>query len=108
MAMSFPQKLRPSQHTNAEAAAPGPPEVQLVNWRAVRRAAHACCCMAGPVVVAVLPPAPGRQHRTEILLCGHHYRVSRPALAAARAVVVDMTGVPTADYDWPEDWGEAR
>jgi hypothetical protein len=53
------------------------------------------------VVVAVMPPVPSREHQTELLLCGHHYRASRQALAAARAVVVDMTGVPLAGYNWP-------
>jgi hypothetical protein len=79
-----------------------PPEVLLINWRAVRRADHACCCSAGPAVVAVMPPGRGRAHRTELLLCGHHYRASRVALAAAAATVVDMTGIPLAGYEWPE------
>jgi len=78
-----------------------PPRVQLVNWHAVHRAQHACCCTARPEAVAVMPPAPGRAHRTEILLCGHHYRVSRSALGAAGATVVDLTGVPLAGYEWP-------
>jgi len=30
------------------------------------------------------------------VLCGHHYRASRQALAAASAVVAAMTGVPLA------------
>lgn len=57
------------------------------------------------MVVAVMPPVPGREHQTELLLCGHHYRASRSALAAARAVVVDMTGVPLCDDAWPEGLG---
>lgn len=79
-----------------------PPEVLLINWRAVRRAEHACCCSARPAIVAVMPPGPGRAHRTELLLCGHHYRASRVALAGAGATVVDMTGIPLAGYEWPE------
>ena len=42
-----------------------------------------------PAMIVVMPPAPGRDHATELLLCGHHYRVSNKALAAAGAVVLD-------------------
>jgi hypothetical protein len=48
-----------------------------------------------------MPPARGRPHPTDLLLCGHHYRVSRKNLAAAGATVVDLDGVPVADRDWP-------
>jgi hypothetical protein len=41
-----------------------------------------------------MPPAPGREHATDLLLCDHHYRASLPALAAARTVVFDMADVP--------------
>lgn len=105
MAVDFQHQLSPPRKTDPEPAETAPPNVLLVNWRAVRHASRACCCTARPLVVALMPPVPGRPHRTELLLCGHHYRASRPALAAADAVVVDMTGVPLADYDWPEEWG---
>jgi hypothetical protein len=49
-----------------------------------------------------MPPVPGRTHRTELLLCGHHYRSCRAGLTVAGATVVDMAGVPLADCDWPE------
>jgi hypothetical protein len=65
-----------------------------VDWRAVRLADRACCCQSRPVVIAVLPPSPGRPHLTELLLCGHHYRLSRRALAAAGATVLDLSGIP--------------
>ena len=54
----------------------------------------ACCCPARPVVRVVMPATAARPHRTELLLCGHHYRVSRQALAAARAVVTEIPGMP--------------
>jgi hypothetical protein len=38
-----------------------------------------------------MPPAPGRPHETELLLCGHHYRASRHVLAATRARVHELT-----------------
>ena len=53
---------------------------------------HACCCPARPVVTVMIPPAPGRPHPVDLLLCGHHFRVSRAALQAAGASVYDETG----------------
>lgn len=53
---------------------------------------RACCCPARPVVKILIPPSPGRPHAADLLLCGHHYRVSRAALARAGAVVLDQTG----------------
>ena len=52
----------------------------------------ACCCPAKPVVRVIMPPTATRPHRTELLLCGHHYRVSRQALAAANATVAELPG----------------
>lgn len=104
MAVSYQHQLsRPDPADSGSAPeSAAPPEVMLINWRAVRRTEHACCCSARPAVVAVMPPGRGRGHRTELLLCGHHYRASRVALAAACATVVDMTGIPLAGYEWPE------
>ena len=51
---------------------------------------QACCCVARAVVRVVMPPAPGRPRETELLLCGHHYRVSQAALAAAAARVEEL------------------
>src|SRR5690349_13144472 len=53
---------------------------------------QACCCVARAVVRVVMPPAPGRPRETELLLCGHHYRVSQAALAAAAARVEELPG----------------
>ena len=50
----------------------------------------ACCCPANPVVRVVMPAIAARPHPTELLLCGHHYRVSREALAAAGATVTEL------------------
>jgi hypothetical protein len=52
----------------------------------------ACCCPANPVVRVVMPATAVRPHNTELLLCGHHYRVSRRALAAANAAVTELPG----------------
>jgi hypothetical protein len=53
---------------------------------------RACCCPARPVVTVVMPPAPGRPHPVDLLLCGHHFRASQAALTAAGAAVYDDTG----------------
>jgi hypothetical protein len=56
------------------------------------RLGPACCCPANPVVRVIMPATAARPHNTELLLCGHHYRVSRPALAAANASVTELRG----------------
>jgi hypothetical protein len=64
---------------------------------------QACCCVARAVVRVVMPSAPGRPHETELLLCGHHYRVSRASLAAAHAQVEDLAGGAADDTAWFHD-----
>ncbi len=61
---------------------------------------RACCCVAKAVVRVVMPPAPGRRHETELLLCGHHYRVSRRALAATHARVDELPGSRAGTTAW--------
>jgi hypothetical protein len=39
-----------------------------------------------------MPPTSARSHPVDLLLCGHHYRASQGALAAAGAIVFDQTG----------------
>jgi hypothetical protein len=41
------------------------------------------------VVRVLIPPASARPHSVDLLLCGHHYRAYRAALAAAGAVIMD-------------------
>lgn len=55
---------------------------------------QACCCPAKPVVRVIMPPTTNRPHPTELLLCGHHYRVSRAALETANALVCNLGGLP--------------
>jgi hypothetical protein len=50
-----------------------------------------------------MPPTAGRPHETELLLCGHHYRVSRAALAAAHASVHELTGKVADPSAWFHD-----
>ncbi len=64
-------------------------------------AGRACCCAAKAAVRVMMPPSPSRRHSTELLLlCGHHYRVSRQALAAAGAVVRELPGTPPDVSSW--------
>jgi hypothetical protein len=39
-----------------------------------------------------MPPTPDRPHPVDLLLCGHHYRVSRRALTAAGARILNLPG----------------
>ena len=64
---------------------------------------RACCCVARAVVRVVMPPTPGRPHETELLLCGHHYRVSRDAFAAARARVEELPRAAADATAWFHD-----
>ena len=61
---------------------------------------RACCCPARAMMQVVMPPTPARPHRTELLLCGHHYRVSRQALAAAGATVRELPWIPDSTAVW--------
>jgi len=61
---------------------------------------NACCCPARPAVRVIMPPCPSRPHATELLLCAHHYRVSRAALTAAKAVVRELPGTPQDIAAW--------
>jgi hypothetical protein len=45
------------------------------------------------VVTVVIPPTASRPHPVDLLLCGHHFRVSQAALRAAGAAVYDRTGL---------------
>jgi hypothetical protein len=87
----------------AEQAATAPPREAAAVYRPARRyCERACCCDARPAVVAVIRPAGDRSAPTDLLLCGHHYRQSRRALARERAVVLDLDGYPLPPGDWPE------
>ena len=71
------------------AARPGPPASPFGQ----------ACCVARAVVRVAMPPTAARPHETELLLCGHHYRVSRAALAAAHAAVSQLP-----ESDDPAAW----
>ncbi len=59
---------------------------------ALATAKRSCCCIARPAVVAFIPTPAGQHQQADLLLCMHHYRVSRLKLAAMGAKVVDANG----------------
>jgi hypothetical protein len=61
---------------------------------------RACCCPAKAAVKVIMPPEHGRPGETDLLLCGHHYLVSRRALAAAGASVRELPGTPSDVAAW--------
>jgi hypothetical protein len=79
-------------YTSSHGGAPGfgsPPLDQILSGP---REDRACCCPGQPVVRVIMPPVPGRPHSVDLLLCGHHYRVSRQVMAAAGARVENLPG----------------
>jgi len=48
-----------------------------------------------------MPASDRRPHPTELLLCAHHYRASKLALATGGATALHMNGNRVAD---PADW----
>jgi hypothetical protein len=82
-------------HPGADTSEPGsgrPPRDDMLPGSPAWREDRACCCPAQPVVRVIMPPAPQRRHSVDLLLCGHHYRVSRQALVAARARIEYLPG----------------
>jgi hypothetical protein len=74
------------------ATAPGPPHDDIIKADSPVTVGPACCCPANPVVRVIMPANAARPHDTELLLCGHHYRVSRQALATAGATATEVLG----------------
>jgi hypothetical protein len=58
-------------------------------------AEHADCCPAKAVVRVTMA-----RQQAELLLCGHHYRASRHALAAKAAAVRALPGTPSDIATW--------
>jgi hypothetical protein len=97
---SYQSRRRRTATTAAEQ--PAATEPSAVFQPAPRHSGRACCCPALPAVIVMVPPAPGRTTDTDLLLCGHHFRVSQPALAAAGATILDIRGYPLAPGTWPD------
>ena len=87
-------KPRPPD-TGTDTSAPGfgsPPQDDVLPGSSACREDRACCCSAQPVVRVIMPPTPKRPRSVDLLLCGHHYRVSRQALAAVLARIEYLPG----------------
>jgi hypothetical protein len=84
-------RFRPSSAGGVEGAA-GLFDTAAQRGPATSLSGQACCCVAQAVVRVVMPPTADRPHEIELLMCGHHYRVSRAALTAAHATVSELPG----------------
>jgi len=82
----------PNTGTDASAPGFGSPQDDVLPGSLACREDRACCCPAQPVVRVIMPPTAKRPHSVDLLLCGHHYRVSRQALAAVRARIEYLPG----------------
>jgi hypothetical protein len=82
-----------SEHRNSAGAggAHGTAHLAAAGIQAARPD-RACCCAARPMMVVLMPPSATRPRPVDLWLCGHHYRQSRKALAAAGARVCDAPG----------------
>lgn len=102
MSCQHPAYQGPHLERNRMDEHPVTPEPAAVYRPDLRHSRRACCCPARPAVIAVMPAANGRQWSAELLLCGHHYRQSRQALAANGARLLDVMGYPLGSQTWPE------
>ncbi len=96
------RNLHPSARKITATAQRGSGDIAGSLAQAAGPAGRACCCPARAVVRVTLPPTPARPRQTDLLLCGHHYLVSRQALAAASATVRELPGTPPDIASWIE------
>jgi hypothetical protein len=92
--------LHPSAQGDTTAAQTAPGGAASATSMTAGPVGRACCCPANAVVRVIMPPTAARPRETELLLCGHHYRVSRRALAAAHATVRQLPGTPADTAAW--------
>jgi hypothetical protein len=92
--------LYPPAGKDDTAAQQSPPNVASMPANLDELADRACCCPAQAMVRVILPPTATRPHETELLLCGHHYRVARQALTAAHAAVCELPWTPRDTAAW--------
>jgi hypothetical protein len=64
---------------------------------------QACCCPAQAMVRVMMPPTATRPVETGLMMCGHHYRAARRALAAAHATVCELPWTPRDTAEWIHD-----
>ncbi|MGO9783456.1 MAG: hypothetical protein ACLPQY_27395 [Streptosporangiaceae bacterium] len=89
MKPNFARKGAPG--TGSEPAAVGAREaIEAADPR--RPEYRACCCPGRPIIRVVVPASGSRPAPADLLLCGHHYRVSQAALGVAGATVEELPG----------------
>src|SRR5271157_1597205 len=90
MRMRFPRRRAKKAGRFPDDPAAGTPPDDQAGWSGPHSLGdRACCCPGRPVVRVLIPPTSARPHSVDLLLCGHHYRTSLAALAAADAVILD-------------------
>jgi hypothetical protein len=96
MSLRFPRH-RAGGHETAPAAIASPeaPGGARLAADALPVPDRACCCAAKPLVKVIMPVTPARPRPVDLWLCGHHWRASGEALAAAGASAHQL-GVPDA------------
>ncbi|MGH3191234.1 MAG: DUF7455 domain-containing protein [Streptosporangiaceae bacterium] len=94
------QSQHPSVRKNRYPHQPAPDDIIGPAKTPVDSADRACCCPAKAAVRVIMPASPGRPRETDLLLCGHHYRASRQALAAANAAVHPVPGMQEDTAAW--------
>jgi hypothetical protein len=103
MWMRFPRRRANNAGRSPDDQAAGAPPDDRTDWSKPRAlGVRACCCPARPVVRVLIPPSTARPHSVALLLCGHHYRTSCGALAAAGAVITDdrrSAGTSVNEYE---------
>jgi hypothetical protein len=88
--MRFPRRRAEKAGRSPAGQAAGTPLEDRAAWSGPHDLGdRACCCPARPVVRVLIPAASARRHSVDLLLCGHHYRTSCAALAAAGAVIIN-------------------
>jgi hypothetical protein len=92
--------LHPSARGDATAAQTAPGGADSAIPASAGLVGRACCCPANAVVRVIIPPNAARPRETDLLLCGHHYRISRRALGAAHATVRQLPGTPADTAAW--------
>jgi hypothetical protein len=58
---------------------------------------QSCCCPSRAVARVIMPPTADRPYEVELLLCGHHLRLSQRTLAAAGAEIYVAQSEPGAE-----------
>ena len=87
--MRFPRRRAEKAGRSPGGQAAGTPPDDRAAWSRRPDLGDRACCPARPVVRVLIPPASARPHSVDLLLCGHHYRASCAALAAAGAVIIN-------------------